>query len=287
MLPFFLNYLIRSVDSGAYFFKFLTTSFFALSLLAPVANAADLPSAVTNRPSLDVPYVPTRPEVVNRMLEMADLKPEDYLIDLGSGDGRIVIAAVRDWNVRRALGIDLDPERVREAKENAREADIEDRVTFEQGDLFKKDISEATVLTMYLLQTVNARLRPVILDTMAPGTRIVSHAFDMGDWEPEQSDRVNGSAVYLWIVPARVEGRWQLQTNNGEKISLSLNQRYQKVTGEADINGKTTSLSNASLRGEKIKFSIGDKHYVGTVNGNRMNSRQEGDSVKDWHAQRL
>lgn len=279
----FLRRIITFIFSGAVLFS-------SMLLAVPIAKAdtsVTVSETLVPSPHLDVPYVPTRTPVVTRMLEMAQIKPNDYLIDLGSGDGRIVVAAARDWNVSRALGIDLDPQRVAEANENAEQAGITDRVTFEQGDLFKKDFSDATVLTMYLLPTVNMRLRPIILEKMAPGTRVVSHSFDMDDWTPDQSDRVDGAMVYLWIVPARVEGRWQLENNKGKKISLTLKQRFQKVTAEALVDGVPTTVVNPILRGEEIKFTIGNDHYVGIVNGTRINSRQADDAIKDWHAQRL
>lgn len=238
-------------------------------------------------PQLDVPYVPTRHEVVKRMLEMAEVKPSDYLIDLGSGDGRIVVAAVKDWNVGNALGIDLDPQRVTEARENARSAGVADRVKFEQGDLFEKNISAATVLTMYLLPTVNLRLRPVILEQMAPGTRVVSHSFDMGDWEPDQHERVDGASVYLWRVPAKVNGRWQISSANGEKISVDISQQYQKISGNAVVNGKETFLRNPLLSGNSISFIINDRRYVGRIEGNKMSAVPDGDAVKDWQGVRI
>ena len=237
-------------------------------------------------PRLDVPYVPTPPDVVDRMLEMAEVQPDDRLIDLGSGDGRIVIAAVRDWGVSDALGIDLDAERVAEAEENARQAGVEDRAIFEQGDLFEKNFSDATVLTMYLLSSVNYRLKPVILDTMAPGTRIVSHAFDMEDWEPDQFDIVGGSSVYLWIVPAKVAGNWQLTAADGSELTLVLEQINQRIEGTVIDGERNVPLGEASLRGDEIRFSVGPEHYVGKVDGDSI-VPQEDSASQDWHARRI
>lgn len=238
-------------------------------------------------PDLDVPFVPTPYEVVERMLEMAEVKPDDRVIDLGSGDGRIVISAVRDWDVHSALGIDLDPERISEARENARQAEISDRAIFEQGDLFEKDLSEATVLTMYLLPGVNLRLRPVVLETMAPGTRIVSHAFNMGDWEADQFDTVGTSNVYLWIIPAKVDGRWQLTTTDGHEVNLSLTQKYQRVEGSAEIDGATVALSDARIRGEQIHFTVGNESYIGKVEGDAIVPVEDAGAAQDWHARRI
>lgn len=254
-----------------------------LTLTVNSARAADITTAAR----LDVPFVPTPPEVVDRMLEMADVKPNDYLIDLGSGDGRIVISAVRDRNVKQALGVDLDPQRVSEARNNARRAGVADRAKFRQGDIFKTDFSDATVLTMYLLQTVNERLRPTILKELAPGTRIVSHAFDMGEWQPDQTDSVGGRNVYMWIVPARVQGQWQLKTNGGEDIPVSLIQAHQKIQGTARINGSDTKLRDTSLRGNMITFAIGSQRYTGTVNGDTIEPLGTGGTEPDWQARRL
>ena len=147
----------------------------------------------------DVPFVPTQQKVVEKMLDMARVGPRDVVYDLGSGDGRIVIAAAKRG--ARGVGVDIDPQRIREAKENARAARVDDRVKFVQGDLFQADIAEATVVTLYLLSSVNQRLRPKLLAELRPGTRIVSHAFDMGDWHPQATEQVGGTTVYYWVVP--------------------------------------------------------------------------------------
>lgn len=153
--------------------------------------------------SPDVIYVPTPPEVVDEMLKVANVQKNDVLYDLGSGDGRIPIRAAREFGVRRAVGIDINPERIREANENARTAGVTDRVSFRNEDLFEADFSEATVVTLYLLESLNVKLRPKLMRELKPGTRIVSHAFRMGDWEPEKTIDVNGRMVYFWRVPAR------------------------------------------------------------------------------------
>jgi len=149
----------------------------------------------------DVVYVPTPPEVVDEMLEMAEVRDGDVLYDLGSGDGRIPIAAAKKFKVR-AVGVDIDPARVAEARANAKAAGVVDEVSFRQADLFKTDFSDATVVTLYLLDSLNLKLRPKLLSELKPGTRIVSHAFTMGDWEPEKTATVGGSRIYMWRVPA-------------------------------------------------------------------------------------
>jgi precorrin-6B methylase 2 len=151
----------------------------------------------------DVPYVPTPQPVVDAMLKVAKVGKNDVLYDLGSGDGRIVITAAQKFGTR-GVGIDINPERIQEANENAKKAGVTDRVKFIQQDLFTTDFSEATVVTLYLLPEVNAKLRPKILSELKPGTRIVSHAFDMGDWKPEQTLNVDGKTIYYWVVPEKV-----------------------------------------------------------------------------------
>jgi precorrin-6B methylase 2 len=151
----------------------------------------------------DVPYVPTPQPVVDAMLKVAKVGKNDVLYDLGSGDGRIVNTAAQKFGTR-GVGIDINPERIQEANENAKKAGVTDRVKFVQQDLFTTDFSEATVVTLYLLPEVNAKLRPKILSELKPGTRIVSHAFDMGDWKPEQTLNVDGKTIYYWVVPEKV-----------------------------------------------------------------------------------
>lgn len=153
--------------------------------------------------SPDVIYVPTPQPVVDAMLELARVGPDDILYDLGSGDGRIPVTAAKEFGIR-AVGIDINPARIQEANANAEEAGVTDRVTFIEGDLFEANISEATVVTLYLLQSLNVRLRPKLLSELRPGTRIVSHAFDMANaWEPEETREVDGATIYLWTVPER------------------------------------------------------------------------------------
>ena len=166
-----------------------------------VAGVPDGSRAVQQRPP-DVIYVSTPPDVVDAMLRVANVTKDDIVYDLGSGDGRIVIAAAKQYGAR-GIGIDIDPELIKEATENARREGVADRVTFIQADLFEADFREATVVTLYLLPLLNLKLQPRLLEQLAPGTRIVSHAFDMGDWTPERTLVVSGRDVYLWTVPAR------------------------------------------------------------------------------------
>lgn len=176
----------------------------ALTLVACAAAQVSTPPQLAT-PPLDVPYVPTPEPVVAQMLKMAQIRPGDVVYDLGSGDGRIVITAARQYGTR-GVGFDIDPARIREAKANAEKAGVSDKVTFVQEDIFKADIRPATVVTLYLLPDINLRLRPKLLQDLRPGTRVVSHNYDMGDWTPLETARltVSGSehTVYFWVVPA-------------------------------------------------------------------------------------
>jgi hypothetical protein len=220
-----------------------------------------------------VPYVPTPQEVVERMLEAAKVGPGDYLIDLGSGDGRIVITAARKYGAR-GFGVDINPERIDESNANAREAGVTDRVAFLQRNLFETDLGEATVITMYLLPRVNVELRPKLL-ALAPGTRIVSHDFDMGDWKADAHFTVNVKAkyggepgtsdVYFWVVPARVAGiwRWELTVERKpQRYEVRLDQRYQQIAGSAWLAGREAKLAGPQLRGADIRFS-----FTANING--------------------
>jgi SAM-dependent methyltransferase len=152
----------------------------------------------------EVPYVRTPQVVVERMLQIANVGSNDVVYDLGSGDGRIPITAVQQYNAKRAVGIDINPQRIREANQNAQQANVTDRVEFIEQDLFETDLSDASVVTLYLLPDVNLRLRPKLLSELKPGTRVVSHSFDMGDWEPDQVEQVEGRTIYYWTIPESV-----------------------------------------------------------------------------------
>lgn len=168
-----------------------------LSLVAaPLYMRAQEPSAPSKKV---VPYVPTSPEVVSAMLKLANVTSNDLVIDLGCGDGRIVVAAAREFGAH-AMGVDIDPQRIKEARANARKAGVADLVEFEQGDLFDADISTASVVTLYLLPTVNMKLRPKLWRELKPGTRVVSHSFDMEDWKPDKVEEVDGSQIFLWVI---------------------------------------------------------------------------------------
>lgn len=242
--------------------------------------------------NLDVPYVPTPENVVEKMLELTDVGPGDYVIDLGSGDGRIVIGAAKLGAAGH--GIDLNPTRIREAKENADEAGVSDRVVFVEGDLFEADVSKATVVTMYLLSTVNLKLRPVLLEKLRPGTRIVSHSFSMGEWEPDVHAVVNNRNVYYWVIPASVSGTWEWNVN-GEKFSMKAGQEFQEIDLEVNSGNRSLVIEEPVLKGDRMTFIAVNKsngnHYVfsGRVEGEKINGTAQihnGDSgvVEDWSA---
>jgi SAM-dependent methyltransferase len=202
---------------------------------------------------LDVPYEPTSHRVVSAMLRLADVKSSDYLVDLGCGDGRIPITAAQRYGVS-ALCVDLDPQRIREARANAKEAKVEDKVTILEADLFKTDFSKVDVLTLFLWPEVNLRLRDRILD-LKPGTRVVSHEHNMGNWRPDAVRRIGADVIYLWHVPARIAGNWLL-TVNGKAIDLAIDQRYQTFWGRVVGEGRTRSFSNGHIKGRDVSFSV-------------------------------
>lgn len=238
--------------------------------------------------SLDVPYVPTPADVVNRMLEVAEVGPEDFVIDLGSGDGRIAIAAVKNHGASGAMGVDINPERIAEAVANAQEAGVSSKVEFREQNLFHTDFSRASVLTMYLLPDVNVALREKILQ-LKPGTRVVSHAFDMAEWESDHYERVDGRSVYMWVVPAPVEGRWKLEGPQGT-LELDLNQRFQFVTGTAHDNEGRTQDITGRLNGATIELQIGEgetvRHFKGNIQGSSLLA-SSGESGHTWKGERL
>jgi hypothetical protein len=244
------------------------------------------------RPNLDVIYVPTPHDVVKRMLELAKVGPDDIHYDLGSGDGRIAIAAVKDFKAKKAIGIDLDPQRIKESLANHEKSGVGDRVTFLNRNIFETDFSEANVVSMYLLSTLNLKLRPTILN-MRPGTRIVTQSFSMAEWEPDTREEVqfndNGftgsRTVYLFIVPAKVEGKWDM-ADGERKIALDLVQQFQKLTGAATVNGKVAQIQNGKLNGANIEFTLEidgkPVKYEGKVDGNAIT----GGGTTTWSAKK-
>jgi SAM-dependent methyltransferase len=238
---------------------------------------------------LDVPYVPTKPEVVATMLRMAKVAKDDVLYDLGCGDGRIVITAAQLYGTR-GVGIDIDPERIKESKENAAKAQVEHLVKFLEQDLFQADFHEATVVSLYLLTSVNLRLRPILLQQLRPGTRIVSHNYAMDTWKPDDSTIVmvneQSHSVYFWVVPANVSGVWKGAWADGAKGSdfrLELEQHFQWPSGKIDLGGEEIWLSDIRLSGDKFEFTVKSEKdtgtprmvFTGTVRGEEMEGTVE------------
>jgi hypothetical protein len=252
--------------------------FLAVLLLVPAwANAQYEPTV--GQEGKDVIWVPTPEDLVQAMLDVAKVTSSDYLMDLGSGDGRIVIAAAKRG--ARAVGIEYNPDMVELSGRNAEKAGVSDKATFLNADLFATDLSKATVITMYLLPQLNLKLRPIILD-LKPGIRVVSHSFTMGDWSPDQTVEKEGRTAYLWIVPAKVEGTWTWQSNPGT-AELNLTQTFQIINGTLKLNGRDLQIKNATIEGNLISFSAGEQKYSGRVTGNTIEGTvKAGDSEQKW-----
>jgi SAM-dependent methyltransferase len=254
---------------------------FVLGALLAVWSAQAFGRA--QEPELDVPYVPTPQTVVDEMLKLGNITKNDVLYDLGCGDGRIVITAAQKFGVR-GVGVDIDPERIKESNANAKKAGVTDRVKFLRQDLFKTDFGEATVMTLYLLPEVNVKLRPRLLKELKPGTRIVSHDFDMGDWKPDKTVQVHSPdqehTLFYWVIPANVEGAWQWSMPaGGGQGTLQLKQDYQSVSGNARIGGRATPITNAKLVGDRLSFTVASE-TGGKKATMRFSGRVQGGAIK-------
>jgi SAM-dependent methyltransferase len=271
----------------------------------PLSQAQPAPTSSGVIAQADVPYVPTPNEVVVEMLNIAGVTKDDVIYDLGSGDGRLVIAAAKQFGAR-GVGVEIDPKLIQESNENARLAGVSDRVKFLQQDLFQIDLSEATVVTLYLLPEVNLRLRSKLLRELKPGTRLVSHQFDMKDWKPDRSEVVRTPSrlhlVYYWMIPAQVAGTWQwtMPTATGEKrYMLQLRQQFQEVSGMVSTDNAQIPISEAKLTGDQLSLKV-----IPSVQGSgvtmQFNGRVSNDTItgsveilggkqanrRDWVAQR-
>lgn len=262
-----------------------------LSAISAGALAQAQPAATPFEPQSgqagkDVVWVPTPQALVDKMLDIARVGSSDYVIDLGSGDGRTVITAAKRG--ARAAGIEYNPDMVELSKRNAAKEGVTAKATFVKADLFESDFSKASVITMFLLPDINIKLRPKILD-LKPGTRIVSNTFTMGEWQDDETatvDEKSGCTSYctahLWIVPAKAEGTWQL--SQGE---LTLKQSFQMITGTLKTGGISVPITNGRLRGDQISFSAGGTQYTGRVNGNTLEGSVKGSNPGSWSATRL
>lgn len=230
------------------------------------ANKPSLnPQLSISDPKLDVDFLPTPMPAVRRMLEMAQAGPNDHVVDLGSGDGRIPITAALEHNVRSAVGFELDAWFVEQASRSAAAQGVADRVRFVHADIFKTGFAAANIVTMYLMPQLNLKLRPYLLENLAPGTRIVSHSFDMGDWQPDAVDSHLGRGIYMWVIPARVAGTWLLERPDAPPIHMALQQRFQSVTAYAVCDGDRLPVSDVALIGDRIDFSIDGQDYSGLI----------------------
>ena len=252
-----------------------------LVMLVPAAAGQD--TAASRTP--DVHYVPTPHHVVEAMLRLTAVGPKDVVYDLGSGDGRIPIAAAKRFGAR-GVGIDIDPARVKEANANAQAQGVTGRVRFLRQDLFQTDFSDATVVTLYLLPSLNVKLRPVLFRVLKPGTRIASHAFDMGDWLPDAKLEIEGTNAFFWTIPADVRGDWvwQLKTADGsERHSITFQQHFQKATGSWAGENATVSVPAVRIVGDSIMFRISrpseEFRIAARVAGDRMEGTLERDGA--------
>lgn len=228
----------------------------AVLAAAPLSGAQLLSNIEVSLPvrTPDVVYVPTPQPVVEAMLRLAKVSKDEMVYDLGCGDGRAVITAARDFGAR-GVGVDIDPQRIRESRSNAEAAGVTDRVSFRQEDLFQMNFSDADVVFLYLLPALNVKLRPKILE-LRPGTRIVSHAFSMGDWDADETKTVEGRTVYHWVVPAKVDGQWEVKLPEGESVRLDLEQQYQKVDGTVQVGGESVPLTEGRVAGDTLTFTF-------------------------------
>jgi len=233
----------------------------------------------------DVHYEPTPQLIVEELLKMAEVNRNDIVYDLGCGDGRFVITAAKKYGAR-GIGIDIDPERIKESIHKARIAGVMDRVKFIEGDLFEMDIREATLVALYLLPELNMQLRPKLLKELKPGTRVISHEFDMYDWQPDKMGRLGRNKYYFWVVPTDVAGKWcwSLSSAKGEEqFTLTLAQKFQEIDGKIKTPVQTVSALEAYLIGSQIGFLLRyrppglvvEMRYRGQVNGNTINGTVE------------
>jgi SAM-dependent methyltransferase len=229
----------------------------------------------------DVIWVPTPDSLIQGMLDMAKVTANDLVYDLGSGDGRIVIAAAKRG--AHAVGIEFNPDMVALSKRNAEKEGVSDKATFLNADIFETDFSKATVVSMYLLPRLNLKLRPIILN-MKPGTRVVSNSFTMGEWTADQTFESESRTAYFWIVPAKIEGAWTWPTNSGV-AELKLTQNFQNIKGSLKLNDKETAIKDAKLVGDHISFTAGTQEFAGRVNGKEIEGTARTNNAEEkWSA---
>lgn len=263
----------------------------ALSFVISAALPSDTSAQARMKREPELIYVPTPQNVVDKMLEVAKVTKDDYVFDLGSGDGRIPITAAARYGAR-GFGVEINPRLIAEARANAKAAGVADRVEFRQQDLFKTSVREATVVGLYLFVWANVKLRPRLISELRPGSRIVAHDFPIGDdWQPDIAEDFENRTVYLWYVPAQVAGKWDF-TGGPQGLSVQVRQQFQKIQGTATVGGRTVPLQSANLRGDAIEFTIPSDAgtpmlFQGRVSGDKMEPRAAASSaVTGWSAVR-
>jgi SAM-dependent methyltransferase len=262
--------------------------------LLTVAQEPEAASPAKPKKEPDIHYVPTPQELVDVMLDMARVGKDDVIYDLGSGDGRLIITAAKKYGAS-GVGIDIDPQRIAESRENAKKSGVEDRLRFLEQDLFESDFHEATVVTLYLLSELNVRLRPQLFAQLKPGTRVVSHAFMMGDWQPDEHKTIetNGQSydAYYWVVPANMSGHWKVTGDRSSDLPRSVNvdQKFQKIIvysgdtgewlGEGTVNGVTFTLGTTTK-------DASQKLFQGKIDGDMIEATTPGSEEHRWRATR-
>ena len=264
---------------------FLAACFVSLAAIAQQTPETKEPyEPIEGQAGKDVVWVPTPLVLVEKMLDMARVTPRDFVMDLGSGDGRNIIAAAKRG--ARALGVEYNPDMVELSRRNAAREGVADKAQFVQGDMYEADISQATVLALFLLTENLNRLAPKFL-ALKPGSRIVVNGFEIDDWKFDETGRAEGDCMswctaYLYIVPARVEGTWRLPQGG----RLKLEQKFQELTGTLTAGGTSTPITNGRLRGEQIRFTVGGTEYTGRVDGDTMSGDLKGSATGVWTATR-
>lgn len=259
-------------------------------------------SAYAQKREPDILFVPTPQNVVESMLEMAGVKENDVVYDLGCGDGRFVITAAKKFGAR-GVGIDIDPDRIKESTWNAKNLGVMNRVRFIEGDLYETDIREATVVTLYLLSDLNLKLRPKLFSELRPGSRVISYTFNMGDWKADKEGNDRGDIFYYWVIPAKAAGTWQWNLGGGgvkQQYQLELEQKYQEIKGHVRLDGREAKFLEPKLEGDQVRFEVISEYqgesvsmrFNGRVSGDTISGQVaiQGDSVKGtqaWNATRL
>ena len=256
---------------------------------APAVNASSPPATtkvyepVPGQAGKDVIWIPTPDGLIDKMLTIAKVTDQDSLFDLGAGDGIIAITAARKYGAR-SVGIEYNPDMAEFARRKVAEARMTDKVRIITGDIFQEDFSSATVVTLYLMPHLNLKLRPILLK-MKPGTRVVSHAFNMGDWEPDETMSYQFSQGYFWVVPAQIEGEWVMTGLDGGPMRLNMNQSFQHIGGSINRGSQTHGLLGARLRGDEVKFQFISQDrkvhaFSGRVDGRRITGNVVSETVR-------